>query len=238
LNVKRSKRERGNSNKVRLEECLNKAFGSRLLKPRHAMRHRVKESRLRPPLTASDPTTAWRLETLADCTLAIAGFPRFSYDGRGGSGLGTLSAGVLRFDPKTLAIPSLDWRSTRVLGLPLPPGVTIGIHTTALAGSFDPVSGQLDLQFSAVFRFSLSGLYRAPDLHVDTSLSSSGVESQRHRISGRPLTPDGEGQLVGVALVPPTGDRWLDRFLGLPDEALAILRCRLTPQQSCRVSSS
>ena len=194
--------------------------------------------RYRPPLTASDPATAWRLETLAGCSLAIAGFPRFSYDGRGGGGLGTLAAGELRFDPQSLAIPRLDWRSTRVLGLPLPPGIMIEIHTTALAGSFDPGSGALDLQFSALFRFSLTGLVRPPDLQVQTTLSSARVESQRHRISGRPLTQGDEGLLVGVALVPPTGDRWLDRFLGLPDEALAILRCRLTPQQSCSVSSS
>jgi hypothetical protein len=33
--------------------------------------------------------------------------------------------------------------------------------------------------------------------------------------------------LVGVAVVEPTGEAWLDRFLGLPDEALAVLRCRL-----------
>ena len=31
--------------------------------------------------------------------------------------------------------------------------------------------------------------------------------------------------LVGVAIVPPCGDPWLDRLLGLPDEALAMLRC-------------
>jgi len=30
---------------------------------------------------------------------------------------------------------------------------------------------------------------------------------------------------VGVASVPPCGDPWLDRLLGLPDEALAMLRC-------------
>jgi len=34
--------------------------------------------------------------------------------------------------------------------------------------------------------------------------------------------------LVGVATVDPSGDPWLDRFLGLPDEALALLRCQLT----------
>jgi hypothetical protein len=44
---------------------------------------------------------------------------------------------------------------------------------------------------------------------------------------GVPLDQDGRGVLVGVAVVEPTGEGWLDRFLGLPDEALAVLRCRL-----------
>jgi hypothetical protein len=35
--------------------------------------------------------------------------------------------------------------------------------------------------------------------------------------------------LVGVATIAPSGDPWLDRFLGLPDEALALLRCRFGP---------
>ena len=44
---------------------------------------------------------------------------------------------------------------------------------------------------------------------------------------GVPLDRDGRGVLVGTATVEPTGEAWLDRFLGLPDEALAMLRCRL-----------
>jgi hypothetical protein len=37
---------------------------------------------------------------------------------------------------------------------------------------------------------------------------------------------------VGVAKVPRCGAPWLDRFLGLPDEALAVLRCRLSAIQA------
>jgi hypothetical protein len=44
---------------------------------------------------------------------------------------------------------------------------------------------------------------------------------------GVPRDRDGRGVLVGVAVVEPTGKAWLDRLLGLPDEALAVLRCRL-----------
>ena len=44
-----------------------------------------------------------------------------------------------------------------------------------------------------------------------------------------PLDGTGLAQLVGVATIAPSGDPWLDRFLGLPDEALALLRCRFGP---------
>jgi hypothetical protein len=33
---------------------------------------------------------------------------------------------------------------------------------------------------------------------------------------------------VGVAPVAASGDHWFDRFLGLPSEALAVLRCSLS----------
>jgi hypothetical protein len=48
-------------------------------------------------------------------------------------------------------------------------------------------------------------------------------------VRGTPLDGEGRGVLVGIATVPPTGEAWLDRFLQLPDEALAVLRCRLLP---------
>jgi hypothetical protein len=41
------------------------------------------------------------------------------------------------------------------------------------------------------------------------------------------LDAEGRGVLVGIALVPLSGAGWLDRFLGLPGEALAVLGCQL-----------
>ena len=75
--------------------------------------------------------------------------------------------------------------------------------------------------------FAVAGLYRAPDLIVRTRLRTGEARGQRHSAVGVPLDHDGRGVLVGVAVVEPTGAEWLDRFLGLPDEALAVLRCRL-----------
>lgn len=86
------------------------------------------------------------------------------------------------------------------------------------------------LHFQARFRFAIGSLYRAPDLIVATTLSTGPVQGRRHRASGQPLDGDGRALLVGVATIAPSGDPWLDRFLGLPDEALALLRCRLVPR--------
>jgi len=160
-----------------------------------------------------------QLSTRARCGLAIAGYPQFRYDARGGGGLGSLGAAddsgrqALIFDPASLTIPPLCWRTTRVLGLPLPPGLAIRIEPEELAGHLDPATGSLDLRFRARFHLNLAGLYQPPALQIDTVLSGTAAE----------------GLLEGVATVPPSGDPWLDRFLGLPDEALAMLRCCVVP---------
>jgi len=175
-----------------------------------------------------------QLTTQAGCGLAIGSYPRFRYDGGGGGGLAQLGCestdGLrpLTFDPAALLIPPLCSRTTRLLGLPLPPGLAIAIHPEQLAGTLDPASGELRLQFRARFRFSI-GSYTAPDLLIDCPLHSGPVQGRRHRATGARLNGCGEAVLVGVALVPPCGEAWLDRFLGLPDEALALLRCRLSP---------
>lgn len=172
-----------------------------------------------------------KLSTTAGCGLAIGPYPRFRYDARGGGGVGQLGeradSGLrpLVFNPANLTVPTLNWRTTRVLGIPLPPGLTIAIAPEELAGSLEPASGVVRLRFRARFRFALAGLYQAPDLAIDTLLSTEPVVGQRHRAMGQSLGADGRALLVGVATVPPSGDRWLDRFLGLPDEALAMLHC-------------
>ena len=173
------------------------------------------------------------LTTEAGCGLAIGLYPRFRYDARGGGGSGQLEAPdgegwrPLAFSPEDLTIPPLTWRTTRVLGLPLPPGLSISITPHRLEGRWQEDSGAVELEFLARFVFAVAGLYRAPDLIVRTRLGTAETRGQRHSSVGVPLERDGRGVLVGTATVEPTGDAWLDRFLGLPDEALAVLRCRL-----------
>jgi hypothetical protein len=173
------------------------------------------------------------LTTLQECSLAIGRYPRFRYDARGGGGSGATpewcDGGLqpLHFDPHQVRIPDLDRRSTRLLGLPLPPGVAIAIEPQQLEGELDPSSGALRLRFEAAFRLRLGPWCRPPQLQVSTELLTGPVRGRRHQAVGQPLDQRGRAVLVGVALVQPSGDAWLDRFLGLPDEALAILSCRL-----------
>ena len=178
--------------------------------------------------------TSLQLITEAGCGLAIGAYPRFRYDASGGGGPANLGhrdrAGwqALTFDPAQLTIPALTWRSTRVLGLPLPPGLMISIQPETLNGQWRPSSGEVQLDFVARFYFSIGAVYRAPGLIVQTRLQSETVRGRLHEAHGQRVGPDGQALLVGVATVPPTGEAWLDRFLGLPNEALALMRCRLT----------
>ena len=175
------------------------------------------------------------LTTESGCALAIGPFPRFRYDARGGGGLGLTTEPraegwqELVFDPAGLRIPALSSRTTRMLGLPLPPGLRIVIAPERLEGRWHPPSGTVELTFLARFQLLVADRRVAPDLIVATRLSTEAAEGRRHQVSGTPLDARGRGVLVGIASVPPTGEGWLDRFLRLPDEALAVLRCRLLP---------
>jgi hypothetical protein len=179
--------------------------------------------------------TELELLTLEHSSLAIGRYPSFRYDARGGRGAARVTPSAdqglqsLRFDPERLRIPALDRRSARFLGLPLPAGVAVAITPLLLEGALQPLTGELQLRFQARFQLCLGPWYRAPELWIDTQLSTALVRGRRHQATGLPLNGNGEAVLVGVAAVAPCGEAWLDRFLGLPDEALAVLHCQLRP---------
>ncbi len=176
------------------------------------------------------------LATESGCALAIGAYPRFRYDGRGGGGTGQASGPLeggwrtLTFAAPSLVIPPLSRRTTRFLGVPLPPGLRIAIEPQALEGRWHPESGAVELRFLARFRPLLAERALAPDLLVSTLLATTAARGRRHQAEGTPLDAEGRGVLVGIATVEPTGSVWVDRFLGLPDEALAVLRCQLLPR--------
>ena len=183
-------------------------------------------------------TNHWHLETLDGCALAIGGYPLFRYDARGGGASGAQTSSTpggeisLVFAVEQIQIPALTGRTTRVLGIPLPAALSIAIEPQQLEGQLNPETGAVQLRFRAAFRFrmQLGGwcLLAPPPLSIDTMLSSGPCQGRRHARQGEPRNASGDTTLVGVASVPPCGAPWLDRFLGLPDEALAVLQCRLT----------
>lgn len=182
---------------------------------------------------------SWQLCTAAGCELVIGGFPPFSYDATGGGGISALedepeeggATTRLDFPPHQLTIPPLDSARGRFLGLPLPPGLSIQIRPDRLAGQLNLNSGELTLDFRSRFQFTLgraeAPLYQASDLVVETQLTTGTVHGQRQTRSGRPLGPDGSATLVGMACIEPCRDPWLNWFLGLPDQALAVMHLTL-----------
>lgn len=179
------------------------------------------------------------MATLPTCKLAISIYPAFAYDASGGGGTAVtthpasdaadLPAGVppppasataLAFNPATVTIPTLNWRTTRYLGLPLPPGLEIAVTPRALGGWVDRPSGQAALAFTADFQFSAFGLYRPPIIPVITLLSTEGVQGEQLTGQGRRLA-GGTARLAGVARVPVLTDPILSWFLRLPADCLA-----------------
>ncbi len=110
----------------------------------------------------------------------------------------------------------------------MPPGLTIKIFMEKLKGSIDKKNGDIELNFEARFVFSIFSVYKFPDLIVNTSLKSSEIKSRLHFAKGKPLQQDGNTTIVGIAIIPKTNNKLLDCFLELPNEALAILKCKIT----------
>ena len=82
-----------------------------------------------------------RLESLERCELAIGSYPKFLYDARGGGGVASVGKEgdthnwYLIFDSENFSIPALNWKTTKIIGLPLPPGIQIDMNLEKLEGT-------------------------------------------------------------------------------------------------------
>ena len=173
------------------------------------------------------------LTSLKDCRLAIGNYPFFTYDATGGGGNASVidnektKCSFLKFDPKKFYIPPLSGKTAKILGLPMLPGLEIKMVLGKLEGVLDTKNGEIILDFEARFILQILKRLRFPDLIIKTQLKSGEVNSRLHKVKGQNKSEDGSTKLVGVAIVPPSGNKFLDMFLGLPNEALAILECRI-----------
>jgi len=174
-----------------------------------------------------------QLKSLDGCRLTIGSYPPFSYNASGGGGKATLLPSqnnnilCVSFSSKTFSIPALTSRTTKFLSLPLPPGLKVDISMDQLEGSIDKNSGEVLLKFQSKFLFSIGNILKFPDLIVRTSLKTGKVKGKLHYGEGHVRQNNGKTKLVGVSIIPLTGNKFLDTFLGLPNEALAELQCEI-----------
>ena len=174
-----------------------------------------------------------QLKSLEGCRLKIGSYPPFIYNACGGGGIATLLPNqkenvlCIRFSSETFSIPPLTSQTTKFLSLPLPPYLKIDISMNRLEGTIDKNSGEVLLKFESKFLFSIGSMLSFPALIVKTSLETGKIKGKSHEGEGLILQSNGKTKLVGISIIPRTGNKILDAFLGLPNEALAELQCEI-----------
>ena len=175
-----------------------------------------------------------QLKSLSGCLLSIGAYPFFKYDATGGGGIGeitnTIKTGIksIHFNKDCFNIPAINYKTTKLLGFPLPPGLEIKVITKKLEGTLNEINGEIVLNFEAYFQFSIANWIKAPDLIVKTSLNCGEVSIKGRIFNGMRIQKDKKASLVGLAIVPKCGNLFLDIFLGLPNEAFARLNCEVS----------
>ena len=174
-----------------------------------------------------------QLRSLEDCRLKIGKYPPFTYNADGGGGKATLLPNQenhllhISFSSKTFSIPPLTSKTTKFLSLPLPPSLKIEMSMDKLYGTIDKNSGEVLLNFESKFLFSIGAILKFPELIVKAILTTGTVKGKSHEGEGLVLQNNGRTKLVGIAIIPVTGNKILDTFLSLPNEALAELKCEI-----------
>ncbi|AQK54263.1 uncharacterized protein LOC100278102 [Zea mays] len=184
-------------------------------------------------------TLSVEFRTRDGCRLGIARYPDFAYNAQGGRGVGAgrgsksgeddgIGTVLVDFDVATLYIPPMSGATTRFLGLPLPPYLKIDILPEALGGTIDRATGQVDLKFRSRFCFSVGSVYKAPPLFVETTLTSEESRGAIRSGTGERMDEEGRCRLVGVAVVDPIDDLFMNTFLSLPTECIAYLSATIS----------
>ena len=174
-----------------------------------------------------------QLTSLDGCRLIIGSYPPFIYNALGGGGKATLLSSkkkntlYMKFSSQTFSIPPLTSQTTKFLSLSLPPGLKIEMSMDKLEGNIDQKSGDILLKFESKFIFSIGARIKFPSLLVNTELTTGQVKGALHKGEGHVVQPNGKTKLVGISIIPVTGNRILDTFLSLPNEALAELHCEI-----------
>tara|TARA_Y100001968_G_scaffold282587_1_gene280656 strand:+ start:902 stop:1435 length:534 start_codon:yes stop_codon:yes gene_type:complete len=173
------------------------------------------------------------LKSLKNCRLAIGNYPYFDYDASGGGGKASVidnergTSLLLKFHPNKFFIPPLNWKTTKILGLPMIPGIEINMILDKLEGILEPKNREIILAFEARFILKIFSTIEFPELIINTELKNGEITSKLYKIKGEKISENGKVKLGGIAIIPPTSNVFLNIFLGLPNEALAILECTI-----------
>ena len=174
-----------------------------------------------------------QLRSLEGCQLKIGKYPPFIYNAYGGGGKATLLPNQtnnlihISFSSTTFAIPPLTSKTTKFLSFPLPPSLKIEMSMDKLEGTINKQSGEILLRFESKFLFSIGSIIKFPKLIVKTLLTTGNVKGNSHEGKGQIIQNNGKTKLVGISTIPKSGNKFLDTFLGLPNEALAELKCEI-----------
>ena len=164
-----------------------------------------------------------RLISLDGCKLKIGSYPEFSYNASGGGGEASIvfdekrNITLIKFNPDTFQIPDLDNKSTRFLGLPLPLGIKVQMVMKKLEGSLNNENGHIKLNYESRFFLKIWPKFIFPPLIIKTVLQSNKSNTLENKIE----------TLESLAIVEPTSNFFLNSFLSLPNNAKAILKCKL-----------
>tara|TARA_B100000700_G_C14827948_1_gene753122 strand:- start:135 stop:680 length:546 start_codon:yes stop_codon:yes gene_type:complete len=175
------------------------------------------------------------LKSLKDCQLSIGSYPIFQYDATGGGGKGLLhdtdkkNIQHIRFNKNEFSIPPLNWKTTKLLSLPIPPGINIKISLKKLEGKVNQETIEINLDLEARFILTIFSIIKLPYLSVNTLLSNKKFKStiNRENPQGRSKNKVVLTTLLGETIIPATGNVLLDSFLGLPNKAEALLKCEI-----------
>ena len=176
---------------------------------------------------------AMRLKSSKGCRLAIGRYPYFIYDASDGGGetalLNTTDKNLkaIKFCPNEFKIPPLNWKTTKFLSLPLPPGINIKLSLKKLEGTLNEKTGEIILDFEARFTLHILSILRFPDLIIKSILNTRKVQTKFHRGIGQTIQKDGKTKIVGIAKIPRTTNFILNNLLNLPTEAIAELKCEV-----------
>ena len=180
-------------------------------------------------------------------TLGVSFWPDFTYDASGATTLGTVtdvkrhagrSGSVIHldFDVSTFEGPPVCGRTTKVFGVPLPPGVRIDIRPISLKGFLDSATGECRLDFDARFEGSIFGeeFIKLPPMTVRSPLTTGETRGEQrsargsrfgtvsHKVPSSPKSVNGDSaldpclggtpgdlaELVAVASVPVVKGDW------------------------------